>query len=361
MSFSQSAKLILPVARCHNCGGGEDFCGGCRDINIIRVRRRWTTTAKTDEEDKDVFNKLFALRYGRESMNSALYHKYFGNFSLAMKWHRESLGQYIDAICEGRLEQLSLASTFIPTDAFSQLSTAELLDRCKELTRHLQKLHSELGRRELDADAGDDEDSVYSDVDMEEIDFDLFGSPEPVIGQLPTPLGSQKEAPTKGLEIRSKILKYWSADEDSRAYKFVRKPLHTPRFLAILLDLARHYSWEQTTRMVNYMVIERVRHFRSVDDKDRYPKLDDWKHVLDICSKLGFPVIKPEEIPADVLLAINFRMTNQGLVKEGNSFSPYADKLGICLQRGATCMRSSTGPHIFRVQYITRCSPQDVT
>ena len=41
---------------------------------------------------------------------------------------------------------------------------------------------------------------------------------------------------------------------------FLNKPLHTKTFLKLLLKIAPFYSWEDTTRMVNSMIIERIRH-----------------------------------------------------------------------------------------------------
>jgi hypothetical protein len=356
MSLLQPRGLKLPVARCNSCSGG-DYCARCRETNIEQLRRRWRTADSQHDVHKDVFEKLFVLRYGRDAMNSAMYHKYYTNFSLSMTWHRESLGKYIDAICEGNLENMSLASTFVPDDSFAQLSNEEILDRCGELTRHLQSLHAELTRRK------------QQQVPDNGTAVNLAGNviPDPGTRHVHDTVTTSRQVPafprvkpsditpSDSRQLRLKILQYWTENGDPRAFKFVRMPLHTPRFLAIILDLARHYSWEQTTRMINCVIIERVRHFQNSDDKDRYPKLDDWQKVLDICSSQGFPSFEPDELTPDDLAPINFRMTDRGLVKEGNSFSPYADRLGICTQRGPLCVKLSTGIHVFARDYILRC------
>ncbi|KAH6653248.1 hypothetical protein BKA67DRAFT_536935 [Truncatella angustata] len=361
--------LKLRVARCAACPTGE-HCANCTEANIARLHKQWSAADRSDDVDKDIFNKLFTLRYGRTSINTAFYHKYFTNFSQSMKWRRESLGKYIDAICNGTLESMPLSSASIPSDAFTQLSTDDLLERCSELTRHLQKLHTELARRKqhevfVSTQEPDEEDSyfadsAFSDVDLEETLAVSTQNTTLSATQLPTSPGSQPGSSLlEGQRVRNMFLKYWSEGDDPRAFRFVKIPFHTPRFLALLLDLARHYSWDQVTHMVNYAIIERVRHFRNSEDKDRYPKLDDWQRVLDVCSSLGFPLIKPEKLRKDDLVAINFRMTDKGLVKEGHSFIPYASRLGMCIERGPSCQPLPVGPRIFTRAYMMRCSEHD--
>ncbi|KAF3025084.1 hypothetical protein E8E14_014539 [Neopestalotiopsis sp. 37M] len=326
--MSQTAILKLPVSRCRSCNE-TDYCAGCRESNIGKLRRRWVSYERSDDFDKDVFQRLFVLRYGREAVGTAMWHKYFTAFSHSMKWQKESLARYIDAICQGKLEEMPLSSTYIPNDALSQLSTDDLLGRCSELTRHLQKLHAELAARQYaEVLADSDAESVYSDVEFEE----CFLSPGQVT---PSPATQPPTPPTSRIsstipedqQLRSTILMHWGEDENSQGSKFVRLPLHTPRFLVVLLELARYYTWSQTANMVNYIVIERVRHFRNSEDKNRYPRLDDWQRVLSMCRTLGFPRLDPEKLSENDLLALNFRITDKGLVKEGNSFHPEADKL----------------------------------
>jgi hypothetical protein len=107
--------------------------------------------------------------------------------------------------------------------------------------------------------------------------------------------------------------------------------------------------------MVNHVIIERVRHPRNTEDRDRYPKLDDWKRVLEICSSLGFPPITPDTIPECDLTATNLRMTDSGLVKEGHSFSPYAESLGVCSERCPSCSPWPVEPRMFTGNYMNRC------
>lgn len=61
-------------------------------------------------------------------------------------------------------------------------------------------------------------------------------------------------------ELRAQILLCWPPDKDPRAMMFLNEPLHTKTFLKLLLKIAPFYSWEDTTRMVNSMIIERIRH-----------------------------------------------------------------------------------------------------
>ncbi|KAK6087055.1 oligomeric Golgi complex subunit 5 [Seiridium cupressi] len=307
----QTFLLKIPIARCGACPSGG-HCAECREVNIAKLNKQWKLFQRSDQSDKDMFDKLFALRYGSEAMDSPLYHKFSASFDHSIKWHRESLGRFIDAISEGRNEGMSLSSAFVPNDGLAQLSTDDLLERCSELTRHLQKLHAELIRRKHNAPLDSDTESVYSDVEFEEHYESSSEDTVTISTQLTSPPTSQSQSnQPEGQKVRSRILKHWSSD-DPRAAKFVRMS-HSPRFLAILLDLARHYSWEQTTGMVNYAIIERVRHSSNSNDKDRYPKLDDWKMVLNICSSLGFPAMEPEKLFADDLLAINFRINPIGL------------------------------------------------
>lgn len=360
--MSQTAFLKLPVARCGSCNESES-CPRCRESNISKLRRRWHTEERSDEFDKDMFERLFVLRYGRESVGTAMYHKYFTSFSRSMKWQKESLGQYIDAICQGKLEEMSLASTFVPVDALSQLSTEELLGRCTELTRHLQKLHNELAvRHHAEALADSDTESDYSDVEFEEVHLSpRFGTPVAAT-QLSTPPSSQPPSSVpEDHHLRKLILMHWPEEKNFHASRFVRMPLHTPRFLVVLLDLARYYTWEQTTRMVSYVIIERVRHFRNSEDKSRYPKLDDWQKVLKICQSLGFPALDLEKLYDNDMLAINFRNTGRGLVKEGNSFHPRAEEMGLCIERGPSCQPWRVGPQIFTRKYMMRCSKQNTS
>lgn len=362
--MSQTASLKLPVARCGSCNDSY-CCPSCRENNISKLRRRWHTEGRSDEFDKDMFERLFALRYGREAVGTAMYHKYFTSFSRSMKWQKESLGQYIDAICQGKLEEMSLISTYVPMNALSQLSTEELLGRCNELTQNLQNLHTELAvRHHAEALADSEPESDYSDVEFEEVHLSPRVDTPVAATQLSTQPSSQpsSQPPSSVPEdqkLRKTILMHWPEEKNFRASQFVRMPLHTPRFLVVLLDLARNYTWEQTTRMVNYVIIERVRHFRTSEDKARYPKLDDWKRVLKICRSLGFPALDPEKLYHTDLLLMNFRKTSQGLVKEGNGFHPHAEDMGLCIERGPSCQPWRVGPQIFTRKYMMRCSEQN--
>ncbi|KAK9771643.1 putative Conserved oligomeric Golgi complex subunit 5 [Seiridium cardinale] len=242
--------------QCGACPSGG-HCAECREVNISKLNKQWKLFQRSDQSDKDMFDKLFALRYGSEAMDSPLYHKFSASFDHSIKWHRESLGRFMDAISEGRIEGMSLSSAFVPNDGLAQLSTDDLLERCSELTQHLQKLHAELIRRKHHEPLDSDTESVYSDVEFEEHCESSSEDTVAISTQLTSPPTSQPQSnQPEGQKVRSRILKHWSSD-DPRAAKFVRMA-HSPRFLAILLDLARHYSWEQTTGMVNYAIIERV-------------------------------------------------------------------------------------------------------
>lgn len=139
----------------------------------------------------------------------------------------------------------------------------------------------------------------------------------------------QSSPPEEG-QIRGTILGYWSAEGDSRASKFVRLSLDRPINLAVTFDLVRHYSWDETTHMVDYMIIDRVRPFRTSDDEDRHPRLENWQKVLDVCSSLGSLTVKPARLRDDDLVAINLKVD-------------------------PSCQPCRVGPHIFTRNYMTRC------
>ncbi|KAI0123585.1 hypothetical protein BJ170DRAFT_598801 [Xylariales sp. AK1849] len=326
--FSLSRLNLAYDAHCDLCPNGG-CCVGCRETSLMRLHKCWHIATRSDDFDKAVFTRMFSLRYGQDSVDTALHHKYSGHFSRSMKWQRQALSQFIDAIYKGELEKLPTSTSFTPDEEVSRLPTRELLERCGELTRHLQRLHAELASRmrhtELNAEA-----PPIRTVTVEQNPDYLQEPAGPTIDLTPTPPSSYaatESSEVKGL--RSNILQFWTVDGDSRTHKFVQLPLHTPRFLSMLLELAHHYSWEHTTRMLNHIIIERVRHPRNPEEKARYPKLDDWRRVLAICTSLGFPSFVPDRIQDHDLVGINFRMTDSGLLKEGNSFSPCRDDLGV--------------------------------
>jgi hypothetical protein len=161
-----------------------------------------------------------------------------------VKWHREALGQYNDAICSEQLKTLSLASTILPDTAYAQLLMNDLLERCGELMCHLQKLQAELKTRVQHQDA---DGKTRSSVPIAE-DRDQQGTQQSALTIQFSPTGNSHGSFTSftptgdTAQVRSKITVCWTAQGDRRALKFVKLCLHTPRFLTMILDLARHYS-----------------------------------------------------------------------------------------------------------------------
>jgi hypothetical protein len=161
--------------------------------------------------------------------------RYLTKFSYSMKQHRKSLEIYIDAIYDGTLETVPLALNFTSNEALAQLSTDNLLERCSELTQHLQQLHQELAQRNRNTVTGCDTASLYcSNLGFEGYHETSGDSITTVATQSPTALTSEPHSPqhqsgiSQGKQLRNMNLTHWPVEEDNRpsnssAYQYIRQ------------------------------------------------------------------------------------------------------------------------------------------
>ncbi|RYP82287.1 hypothetical protein DL770_005625 [Monosporascus sp. CRB-9-2] len=153
--------------------------------------------------------------------------------------------------------------------------------------------------------------------------------------------------------LRSEILIHWSPETDTRALVFVNDSIHTESFLKLLLKLAPFYSWEDTTRMVNSMIIERIRHG---DYKQRCHIREDFWNVFEICRDLAFVPTNPDAITRDELSDVNCRVYKWGLLKDGYDHGPDANSHGVCTEKHPCCEAEPTSTaFVFTYEYRNRC------
>ncbi|RYO88757.1 hypothetical protein DL766_005193 [Monosporascus sp. MC13-8B] len=153
--------------------------------------------------------------------------------------------------------------------------------------------------------------------------------------------------------LRSEILIHWSPETDTRALVFVNDSIHTESFLKLLLKLAPFYSWEDTTRMVNSMIIERIHHG---DYKQRCHIREDFWNALKICRDLDFVPTNPDAITQDELSDVNCRVYKWGLLKDGYDHGPNADSHGVCAEKHPCCEAEPTSTaFVFTYKYRNRC------
>ncbi|RYP63867.1 hypothetical protein DL769_006837 [Monosporascus sp. CRB-8-3] len=153
--------------------------------------------------------------------------------------------------------------------------------------------------------------------------------------------------------LRSEILIHWSPETDTRALVFINDSIHTESFLKLLLKLAPFYSWEDTTRMVNSMIIERIHHG---DHKQRCHIREDFWNVFQICRDLDFVPTNPDAITRDELSDVNCRIHKWGLLKDGYEHGPRADSHGVCTEKHPRCEAEPTPTaFVFTYEYRNRC------
>ncbi|KAI0843313.1 hypothetical protein F5Y06DRAFT_291221 [Hypoxylon sp. FL0890] len=130
----------------------------------------------------------------------------------------------------------------------------------------------------------------------------------------------------------SGILNHWRPGADSRAWTFIRQPHHPTKFLVELYQLAKYYSYDHVTIMINSIMMERVRHSA---DKRRYVVKEDWECLLKVAQELGFEPSRPYEILPYELESMNLRRNNLGFLEPG---APHHDDnvKGVC-SRGQGC------------------------
>ncbi|RYP06916.1 hypothetical protein DL764_002864 [Monosporascus ibericus] len=154
-------------------------------------------------------------------------------------------------------------------------------------------------------------------------------------------------------QLRSEILIHWSPETDTRAPVFVNDSIHTESFLKLLLKLAPFYSWEDTTRMVNSMIIERIRHG---DYKQRCHIREDFWNVFEICRGLNFVPTNPDAIMRDEFSDVNCRIYKWGLLKDGYDQGPDANSHGVCTENHPCCEAEPTSTaFVFTYEYRNRC------
>lgn len=153
--------------------------------------------------------------------------------------------------------------------------------------------------------------------------------------------------------LRAEILHHWSPEKDNRALMFVNESIHTESFLKLLLKLAPFYSWEDTTRMVNSMIIERIRHG---ENKQRCHVREDFWNVFEICRDIKYVPTHPAEITCKELESVNCRVYKWGLLKDGYDHGPNAETQGVCAEPCPSCeAEQAPSAIVFTYQYRNRC------
>ncbi|KAI1210681.1 uncharacterized protein F4807DRAFT_422264 [Annulohypoxylon truncatum] len=110
----------------------------------------------------------------------------------------------------------------------------------------------------------------------------------------------------------SAILKYWRPEVDPRAPAFAVLEQNSISLLCCLHELAKYYTWNDVTIMVNSVVMERLRHgpkkFR------RYAVESDFFDVYAACKNMQFYNTIPEELQASELKRTKLILCPFGLV-----------------------------------------------
>ncbi|KAI1095396.1 hypothetical protein F5B19DRAFT_342693 [Rostrohypoxylon terebratum] len=110
----------------------------------------------------------------------------------------------------------------------------------------------------------------------------------------------------------SAIMNLWKPDVDDRASKFVVLDQNSTALLCCLHELAKHYSWQDVTSMVNSIVMERLRHGPNVHW--RYAVETDFYDVWESCHLMQFPPVMPDAMQADELQRAQLALGPFGLV-----------------------------------------------
>ena len=279
--------------------------------------RRWNeyeaATKVLVAREQDLFDMCFAAAFGR----SMFYTVVFSQERLALRniqeSHMEKMAGYYNDL---RARRIASINRCLPTNSLRSIS-------CASSVPTYPVFHEE--RPEILATRPD--------------------SPPPP---------SNHDNPLQSL--RDEILTHWSEDVDPRAAVFVNDGIHTASFLKLLLKLAPHYSWEDTTRMVNSMIIERIRHG---DQKQRCHMREDFWNVQQICRSIEFMPTYPDAITREELTSLNCRIYSKwGLLKDGHDRAPEAQSDGVCTLRSFSC-KAEPGPamaaSVFTYEYRNRC------
>ncbi|KAI0009673.1 hypothetical protein F4779DRAFT_617313 [Xylariaceae sp. FL0662B] len=129
----------------------------------------------------------------------------------------------------------------------------------------------------------------------------------------------------------SKILSYWKPEIDYRARNYVLENYHKPWFLDRVYQFAQFYSFEDTTRMINSVALERIRHG---ENKSRCILWSDVSGALQVCENIAFKPTYPDVIEDEELLPANVRLDEMGLLREGQSHLHNKDHMGVCADGG---------------------------
>ena len=303
-----------PESPCKWCNVEEvtfqGLCNGCDD----ELKRRWkeyeAATKTLVNREQALFDMCFAAAFGRSMFHTVVFSQERLALRNIQESHMEKMAGYYNDL---RARRISSINRFLPMGSQRSISCASSLPR-------------------------------FPDFD-EEIPKTLVTRPEP----LPEPEGN--DDPLQSL--RDDILVHWSEDTDPRAAIFVNESIHTESFLKLLLKLAPHYSWEDTTRMVNSMIIERIRHG---DQKQRCHTREDFWSVKEICRQIEFAPTNPDAITREELTNLNCRVYKWGLLKDGHDRSREAQLSGVCTNKLPTCKSDKDGTaFVFTYQYRNRC------
>ena len=291
----------------------QGLCNGCDDELMRRWKEYEAATKVLVDREQDLFDMCFAAAFGRSMFHTVV----FSQERLALRniqdSHMEKMAGYYNDL---RARRIASINRFLPTHSQRSIS-------CTSSVPTYPVFH--------------DERPVM-----------LATRPDP------PPSPSKNDNPLQSL--RDEILVHWSEDADPRAAVFVNDSIHTVSFLKLLLKLAPHYSWEDTTRMVNSMIIERIRHG---DQKQRCHMREDFWNVQEICRQIEFMPTKPDAITHEELTSLNCRIYHKwGLLKDGHDRTPEAQSDGVCTLRSSSCREvpaPAMAASVFTYQYRNRC------
>ncbi|RYP17636.1 hypothetical protein DL765_004418 [Monosporascus sp. GIB2] len=267
MSSFRGIPEQRPESQCKWCQAQPEAFQGLCDGCDRKLRRKWkeyeaATMAMVNCEEA-LFDMSFAAAYGTDQFNTVV----FNQERLALRNIQESHMQRMAEYC------IDLRARKIPS-----------VRRC------LPPTHSQRS-----------------------VSLTSSSTAQPTrAGQHPGASAMQRANPSEVNEgsdplehLRSEIFIHWSPETDTRALVFVNDPIHTESFLKLLLKLAPFYSWEDTTRMVNSMIIERIHHG---DHKQRCHIREDFWNVFKICRDLDFDPTNPDAITQGELSDVNCRV-----------------------------------------------------
>ncbi len=314
----QNPKVSLearPDGECRWCCERRDifrgFCTSCDNL----LRRKWRDYEAAMKAlincEQSLFDMSFAAAYGLDLFSTDVFKKERLALGNVQDSHMTKMAEYYSDLRAGRIDSINRC---LPTTSSHRPAPSI---NSSSVPRHPSDRHSvtTVTQRRGLLELRDDDDPLE--------------------------------------KIRAKILVHWSNETDPRALVFINESMHTRNFLQLLLKLAPFYSWEETTRMVNSMTIERIRHG---ENKQRCHIRDDFWNVYKICRDLEFAPTNPDAITGDELQDVNCRIYQWGLLKDGYDHSPDADSHGVCAKKRPACeAEQAPTAFVFTSQYRNRC------